>query len=94
MLTLISHFAVVDVRDRSQQSISEKPDSSENAIPLPDIREVRQKKAMQEELERLAEEDAETRVKIKRGDTKALRDVSCCCWLSLMGVACFYNISN
>ena len=71
-------FADIDVRGMPESSSEQAPvTAADGAIPLPDIRQVRQKKAMQEELERLAEEESETRVKIKRGDTKALRDVRC-----------------
>ncbi|GKY93064.1 hypothetical protein MPSEU_000274700 [Mayamaea pseudoterrestris] len=65
----------VDVRDLSKSSEAAAPIGSEGAIPLPDIREVRQKKAMQEEIDRIAVEELETRVRIKRSDTKALRDL-------------------
>jgi alpha-galactosidase/6-phospho-beta-glucosidase family protein len=48
-------------------------------VPLPDIREARRKKQM-EELSRMHEaEEKEERVRIKRSDNAALRDVRFVC---------------
>ena len=44
-------------------------------IPLPDIKEVLKKKEIEEEMARMEEEQAETKVKIKRSDRKALAKV-------------------
>lgn len=51
------------------------PQQTDNAIPLPDIKEVLKKKEMEQELARIEEEDDEQKVKIKRGDRKALLKV-------------------
>ena len=48
---------------------------SGNAVPLPDIKEARKKKQMEEELARMEEEKEETRVKIKRSDKAAFARV-------------------
>jgi hypothetical protein len=40
-------------------------------IPLPDIKEARMKKRMEEEMARLEQEQEEKKVKIKRSDKKA-----------------------
>jgi hypothetical protein len=46
------------------------------AIPLPDIREARKRKQLEEELAREAQEKEEQKVKIKRTDKEAFRRVS------------------
>jgi len=57
----------------------QKPNASSNdesgAIPLPDIREARKKKQMEEELARQEEELEEKRVRIKRSDKEAFTRV-------------------
>ena len=50
-------------------------DAENTMIPLPDIKEVLKKKELEEELARIEEEQAETKVKIKRSDKKALAKV-------------------
>jgi hypothetical protein len=50
-------------------------DGETTMIPLPDIKEVLKKKELEEELARIEEEQAETKVKIKRSDRKALAKV-------------------
>lgn len=60
------------------------PESTENtdsegdntALPLPDIKDTLRKKELEEEMARIEEEEAETRVKIKRSDRKAMSKVS------------------
>lgn len=49
--------------------------SDDSAIPLPDIKEVRQKKLMEEELARMEEEREITKPKIKRSDRAAFMRV-------------------
>lgn len=49
--------------------------SSSNAIPLPDIKEARKKKQMEEELARMEQEKEEQKVRIKRSDKEAFAKV-------------------
>jgi hypothetical protein len=51
------------------------PQSTDNALPLPDISEVLKKKEMEEELARIEEEKEDDMVKIKRTDRKAFLKV-------------------
>ena len=46
-----------------------------NVIPLPDIKEARKKKQMEEELNRMEQEKEEQKVRIKRSDKKAFARV-------------------
>ena len=55
---------------------SSSPALDAGAIPLPDIREARQKKLMEEELARIEEAKEESRVKVKRSDKEAFTKVS------------------
>lgn len=75
--SLVSFYmADIDVLPSKQQvEPATSPVAPDDVIPLPDIREARKKKALEEEEKRAAEEESKKRVKIKRGDTKALRDV-------------------
>lgn len=67
-----SSFSLATPRDTLD--LSSKAEST--AIPLPDIKEVLRKKEVEEELARIEEEQAETKVKIKRNDKKALAKVT------------------
>lgn len=49
---------------------------SGNAIPLPDIKEARKKKQLEEEVARMEQEKEEQKVRIKRSDKEAFRKVS------------------
>ena len=51
------------------------PQSTDNALPLPNISQVLKKKELEEELARIAEEKEENKVKIKRTDRKAFLKV-------------------
>jgi hypothetical protein len=53
-------------------------DTGGGAIPLPDIKDTRRRKEMEEEIARMAEEKEETkdRNRIKRTDKEAMRKVS------------------
>lgn len=46
-----------------------------NAIPLPDIKEARKRKQMEEELAKVEQEQKENKVRIKRSDKEAFRKV-------------------
>lgn len=59
----------------SGSNVAKSTDSENTMIPLPDIKEVLKKKELEEELARIEEEQAETKVKIKRSDRKALAKV-------------------
>jgi len=48
---------------------------SNDAIPLPDIKEAKRKKQMEEELARMEDEKEEKRVRIKRSDKEAFTKV-------------------
>lgn len=63
----------MEVTSSSSQSSS----ISGNAIPLPDIKEARKKKQMEEEIARMEQEKEEQKVRIKRTDKEAFRRVSC-----------------
>lgn len=52
-----------------------QPESSEGAIPLPDIREALKKKQLEEELARAQEEEEEQRVLVNRSDKEAFAKV-------------------
>lgn len=58
-----------------ETSTSSAVEPSSNAIPLPDIKEARKKKQMEQELARLEKEQEEQRVKIKRSDKEAFTKV-------------------
>ena len=47
-----------------------------NQFKLPDIRNALRKKEIEEEIARMAEEERESKPKIKRSDTKAFKKVS------------------
>ena len=57
--------------------VEPKKQSASEAIPLPDIRQALQSKALEEEKARIEEEKEAARVKIKRSDKEAFTRVSC-----------------
>ena len=59
--------------ERPAQSLVSSTDST---LPLPDIKEARQKKLMEEELARMEEEKEISKPKIKRSDRAAFMKVS------------------
>jgi len=73
-----------DIQTSSSSSSSSSSDSSSTppsssmdtlTIPLPDIKDTLRKKEFEEEMARIEEEEASTRVKIKRSDKKAMAKV-------------------
>jgi hypothetical protein len=61
---------------QTQVPTTESSSSVSNAIPLPDIKEARKRKQMEEEMARIQQEQDEQKVKIKRTDKEAFRKVS------------------
>jgi hypothetical protein len=56
-------------------SSSSSSGATDGAIPLPDIREARMRKRVEEEMAKMEQEKDENRVKIKRSDKEAFRRV-------------------
>ena len=69
-----------NIVDNDTISTFEPPQSTSTvsgAIPLPDIKEARKRKQMEEEEARIQQEQDEQKVRIKRTDKEAFRRVSC-----------------
>lgn len=76
--SFFSQLGIEDEPIQSTATASEESGNSDNtAIPLPDIREARRRKEIEEELARTEQEKEEQKVKIKRSDKEAFRKVSC-----------------
>jgi hypothetical protein len=63
----------------SSSSVADSSSSIQAAIPLPDITEARRLKQEQNELQRLEQEQVETKIRIKRTDKEAFRKVCRIC---------------
>lgn len=74
-----------------QQSSTSLSSSVSGAIPLPDIKEARKRKQMEEEMARIQQEQDEQKVKIKRTDKEAFRRVSFFCLLTSSCI-CRHNL--
>jgi len=74
---------VADAADTAADDKSVTGNSRSETIPLPDIKEARKRKQMEEELARMEQEKEAQKVKIKRSDKEAFAKVS----------AMFYNDS-
>jgi hypothetical protein len=59
------------VQDEPKKSAPSPTAASDGAIPLPDIKEVRKRKQLEEAMARMEEEKEEKKVKIKRSDKEA-----------------------
>jgi len=69
------------VIDDDTKAASDSSSSMSNTIPLPDIKEARKKKQMEEELARQEKEKEEQKVRIKRSDKEAFARVRSFNWL-------------
>lgn len=81
----------MEVASSQATSSSTSSSISGNAIPLPDIKEARKRKQMEEEIARTEQEKKDKKVRIKRSDKEAFRRVST---ISLEGTCSMRTLSH